>query len=315
MNIASIDIGTNTVLMTIANYDSENRTLNILKDCHNIARLGEGVDKNRSISQKAMERAENILLKYKEIALTNNVIRILACGTSALRDAQNKEEVINRLSEKLESQIEIIDGESEAKFSFIGTVDNSEPSAVIDIGGGSTEIAFGENGKLISRVSLDIGAVRVLERFFGSLPPKERNINLAIDYIQRLLSNISIPFENYKVYGVAGTVTNLASIDLNHDYFIAKFVHDYPISLDKVSLYSSKFLKQSHEELIELPSMHPNRADLMPAGSLILKLIMEKLNKKELITSIKGLRYGILKELAYRVSGYENLTINLHNIF
>ena len=135
MKLASIDIGTNTILMTISEYDEVNNRLIILKDIHNVARLGEGVDNNKYICDAAIERARAILNEYKQICVADGVHHILACATSAMRDAQNSKDVIDIFSSILDSQVEIIAGELEAKLSFIGTIDSNKLSAVIDIGG------------------------------------------------------------------------------------------------------------------------------------------------------------------------------------
>ena len=180
--------------------------------------------------------------------------------------------------------------------------------------GGSTEICFGKNGKVINRISLNFGAVRILERYFKILPPKDESVLKSKEFINKLLKSLSPENNNYDIYAVAGTATSLASIDLSLETFSAKSIHNYILSFEKVKYYSEMLLKKSHSELIAIPGMHPQRADLMPAGALILKSIMQYLIKDNVIVSIRGLRYGILKELAFRNFGTENIDINLDSI-
>jgi hypothetical protein len=174
MRIATIDIGTNTILMLVADI-SPGGILSTIRDEHSIPRLGEGVDATHLISQTALKRAVEQLRRYRLIAQDENAEMVVACGTSALRDAKNRDDVIDLMGKKTGIRVEVLSGEQEAELTYLGAVSDylqgDEPLAVLDIGGGSTELTFG-NGKTIThRRSLDVGSVRLTERILKTSPP------------------------------------------------------------------------------------------------------------------------------------------------
>src|ERR1035437_3510954 len=171
MRTAVLDIGTNTVLLLIAEVEGQN--LRVLKDDHAIARLGEGVDRTGRISEEAYQRFLSILREHEKSIQSMNVQRIIAVGTSALRDAKNRDEILRRTKEETGIEIEILTGEDEARWSYVGGLfgmNDVENATVIDIGGGSTEISFGDGHEFTHGVSLDIGALRLTERCFKTSP-------------------------------------------------------------------------------------------------------------------------------------------------
>ena len=151
---AAIDIGSNTILMVIAEQDASGK-LTILADEQSIARLGEKVDLTKEIQNEALDRAVKVLENYSIICKDYDVKYISSVATSAIRDAINGNAVIEKLSSIINSQIKIISGEDEASLSFRGTIEEPLTGTVIDIGGGSTEIISGENGKIKYKKSLD----------------------------------------------------------------------------------------------------------------------------------------------------------------
>ncbi|HEY6171171.1 MAG TPA: Ppx/GppA family phosphatase, partial [Candidatus Kapabacteria bacterium] len=148
LRVAAIDIGTNTCLMLIGELDP-NKGMTILADEHAIVRLGENVDKSRKITDEAYARLSSTLTKYRSIIDELQVTDIAACGTSALRDALNRDEILARVKNDFDINISIIEGSREAELTYLGATFDLPPAdgltAVIDIGGGSTEIAFGKN--------------------------------------------------------------------------------------------------------------------------------------------------------------------------
>ena len=182
---AGIDIGTNTLLMTIG-YN-ENGKLHVIEDYHSIVRLGEELNQNGYVLDSACNRAVESLKKCKILCEKHGVTKINAVATSAMRDAANSADIKSRLESALGSEIRIIHGEEEAKLSFLGTVEDDSHSVVIDIGGGSTEIVFGKGSEILFRKSLQIGAVRLTEKFVSSLPPTEQEVNNCIKYIDKHL--------------------------------------------------------------------------------------------------------------------------------
>lgn len=294
--LASIDIGTNTILMTIATGDSPSN-FKILEDIHSIARLGEGVSKTKIISQDAVKRAELILKDYRLILDKHKVERVLAVCTSAMRDARNGLEIIHLFEKILNGKVIIIEGEKEANLSFYGTIEDPLESAVIDIGGGSTEIILGNNNEVNYRISTILGAVRLSEQFFQSLPPNKYEAEVLKNYIQAELSNIPLGDFNGKVYAVAGTATTLASMDLNLKEFDKDLIHNHVLKLNRIEDLSRELLSSRTEDIVLKYNIPQRRADVLPAGALILMEIVKSMNKTEIFASTFGLRYGVLKRM------------------
>lgn len=299
MKIAGIDIGTNTILMSIADYSRG--FLKIIRDEQSIARLGQDLDKTGLICEEAIDRAVKILENYNKICKQTQVDLIRAAGTSALRDAKNSKEVIKILSDTLEHPIEIISGSEEAYLSFLGTIEGEYESIVVDIGGGSTEIIYGKQDKIYNHISLQLGAVRLTENFLLPHPPPKENILLAQNHIINLLNSFNFEIKSGKLYAVAGTPTTLAAISLSLKDFERDKVHLYELTFDKVNELLEILLKTEIEDIVQKFGVNPLRADVISAGALILKLIMEKLNKTIAIVSVNGLRIGLIKSLIKKV--------------
>ena len=296
MIAASIDIGSNTILMTIAEGNSSDN-YRVLDDVHSIARLGENVDKTGIISTEAINRAELILNDYRTILDKYQPEHVVAVCTSAMRDAKNNMEVISKFQEIIKGEVFIIDGETEASTSFLGTVEDSSPSAVIDIGGGSTEIIIGDNREVNYRVSTNLGAVRLTERFFSALPPMQTEIDAFVNFVQ--LETNKIPFGDFngKVYAVAGTATTLAAIDLKLKEYERSKIHNHLLYRHRVDAIAESLLSMPIESIIFALNVPARRADVLPAGSIILREIMRSMNANTLIISTCGLRYGVLKKI------------------
>lgn len=296
MRIASIDIGTNTVLMLIAEAENSNR-FRVLRQEYDVARLGQDVDKTGIINDDAIERTINILNRCNKICIEYNVEKIFCSGTSALRDAKNSAHVVKNIFDATGIKIEVITGDDEAYLSFIGAIEDDKRSFLIDIGGGSTEYIVGNIKELSFKKSLDIGAVRLTERFFSSQPPTLTEIANAENYIANLIKNeIKENINNIEYYyAVAGTATTIAtSLNGYKDQEVDK-IDGYDLKYNDLLKMFELYSKSKKEDIITKYGVHHRRADLITAGALILKVSFEILNIQELIVSSKGLRYGYLK--------------------
>lgn len=300
MRIAGIDIGTNTILMTIADYDGNN--LKIIRDEHSLARLGQNLNQTGLISEQALDRAVKILNNYKLICENLNVDRINAAGTSAMRDAKNSGEVLKILSETLNNNIRVLSGSEEANISFLGTVEDDQESMVVDIGGGSTEIIHGKETNIFNHISIQMGAVRLAEKYLLPHPPEPDKIQSAITSIRQDLDSVKFACDDCKLYAVAGTPTTLAAISLGLKDYDREKVHLYKLSKNKINHLVDLLFKTSLNDIIEKFGVNPMRADVISAGGLILKLIMEKLEKDSVIVSANGLRFGLIKSVFKNIS-------------
>lgn len=293
---AAIDIGTNTILMLIAEKQ-DGCSLKILRDDHSIARLGEKVGKTGIISQIAVQRAEEILTYYKSLCDSLGIQNISAVGTSCMRDAINSEDVRRHFEDILSAEIKVISGEEESRLTFLGTVESDNSCTVIDIGGGSTEFISGVNQTIFARKSLQIGAVRLTERYFSEFPATSSHLADAKEEIRKNLKTLPAEISGTLI-GVAGTPTSLAAIDLNVQKFETEKIHGYILPFERVREISEKLLAMSMEEIMKNPSISPKRADILPMGSLILLESMKYLCADSCTVSTKGLRYGVLSEMA-----------------
>lgn len=296
-HFAAIDIGTNTILMLIANI-IENKEFNVLFDEHKIARLGEGILQTKTIQPQAAERARVILSEYSNLCKNNGVTKFSAVGTSALRDAVNREEILKILNNAIGTEIQVIKGEEEAFLSFIGAIEDAQPSMVIDIGGGSTEIILGSGETISNKISLNMGAVKITERIFkSSQPPAVEAVKEASEYIQNQLRAVNNTVVVEKVYAVAGTPTTLAAIALELETYDDERVHLYRLPLQKIESIFTQFMEMNTQQIIDKFHIHPKRADVITAGTLILIEIIKYLKINEVIVNSHGLRYGVMKKL------------------
>jgi exopolyphosphatase/guanosine-5'-triphosphate,3'-diphosphate pyrophosphatase len=307
MRIATIDIGTNCVLLLVA--ETEGGTLTPLVERATITRLGEGVDRNRRLSPEACERTLACLSDYGRTLRELGVAHLDAVGTSAMRDAAGGEEFVARAAETLGVAPHVIDGNEEARLTFAGALSGLPVTGkvmVFDIGGGSTEIVVGEvspSGRSIaSAVSLDVGSVRLSERHLRSDPPTLSEMqNIARD-IAAALRGAPQPEPGATLVGVAGTVTQLAALELELTQYDAARVHGSKLTLDAVDRLAARLATQSVAVRRTLRGMEPARADVIVAGSAIASAVLHWSNAEELIVSDRGVRWGLAEELATRSS-------------
>jgi exopolyphosphatase/guanosine-5'-triphosphate,3'-diphosphate pyrophosphatase len=296
--IAAVDIGTNTLLMTIADVSTEG-TFTYIDDIHSIARLGQNVDASKIIQPEARQRAVAILHTYRQRCKELEVDEIRAVGTSCLRDAANQREVCAEFETVLGTPIDILSGDEEARLCFIGTIENENPTTILDIGGGSTEIISGKGNSILFRTSLDVGAVRLTERYFQILPASSEQIQKATDEIQTHIQTID-KNQFFSITAVAGTPTTLAAVSMGLTSYNSTAIHNYTLSMMNVDSIARQLLRSTLDEIITIPGVHRGRADILPAGTLILYEILNYAGQRKCTVSIKGLRYGILKEMASR---------------
>jgi exopolyphosphatase/guanosine-5'-triphosphate,3'-diphosphate pyrophosphatase len=304
MIFSTIDIGTNTILMVTASVAPDG-TVHILGDEHEIARLGKGVDATRTIVPETFDRVAGYLLDYRRIAEHLGSERIIAFGTSALRDARNNHEFIAAMHERTGIDIELLSGEDEARLTYRGALFglklDAERRGVLDIGGGSTEIATGEGDHLQQSISIDIGAVRITERFFPSLPPSAEQIEAARDYVRNELARVFDLPEKISVVGVAGTVTTFGAIAQQQEQFNAEALNGHRLSRQTISEITARLLQITLEEIRSINGVHPGRADVLPGGGIILDEFMRRYDLSELTVSTRGVRYGVMMREVERV--------------
>jgi exopolyphosphatase/guanosine-5'-triphosphate,3'-diphosphate pyrophosphatase len=298
MRLGAIDIGTNTVLMLIADVRSDG-SLEVVRDEHFIGRLGKGVDEHGNIQTDTFHRIHDILSQLKTIADSLGVTHLTACGTSALRDAENRQEFINFIKQKLAIEIRILSGTEEAELTYLGAVSDYLPYttpenyAVLDIGGGSTEIIVGSGTRVASSQSIDIGSVRLTERILKNNPPSDHALATATRLVQDHLHSISPLSPSITLIGVAGTLTTLSALDLRIPKYENILVHRHILTMESIEKIFRELRPLTLDQLRRYPQIHPARADILLAGIIILREIVRKVNISKITVSDRGLRYGI----------------------
>lgn len=296
---AAIDLGTNTLLMVVGRRPP-NGPVEILDDVHAIARMGQGVDAARQIQPQAMDRVCALLDQYRRRATDLGAVQVCAFGTSALRDAANREAFIATVAARAGVQLTTLSGSQEARLTHLGAsfgLDLPERYAVLDIGGGSTELALGSHTALERAISVDMGAVRLTERHFPSLPPTPEQRAAAASAARLALTGAFDLPGNVPLVGVAGTATTLGALDRGIKPFDTDALNGHFLSAGRVRELADFLLSLPHEEIRAIPQVSDQRADIIGAGSLILGTFLQMQKCPGITVSTRGIRYGLLLEM------------------
>jgi exopolyphosphatase / guanosine-5'-triphosphate,3'-diphosphate pyrophosphatase len=299
MITASIDIGTNTVLLLVADV-TDGIVTRVLHDEQLIARLGRGVDADRTLLHETMERAAGFLRRYKQTAEALHSERIVAVGTSALRDAANGREFCSYIAATTGIEIEILSGDDEARWTYRGGIsefkDRAESFSVLDIGGGSTEVIVGTEQTIKSKRSFDAGCVRMTERYLLSSPPTDEELAQARSAIADMLHPVRA-FDIASTLGVAvaGTATTLAALYQRLPEYDPSRVSGFRLSRQIVQELFDELQGMTSAQITALPQVSEGRADVLLAGVLILMEYLELSGLEAVLVSDRGLRYGILE--------------------
>jgi len=291
MKRAAVDIGTNSVRLLLAEYKDGN-VVNREKKLI-MTRLGKGQDGERRLGEKAIHETLQALDTYKQEWTQKGYILAGVIATSAVRDSVNPEDLIVPAREHHQIAIEIISGEKEAELGFVGavkgfsfTTDSSQ--LIIDIGGGSTELIVGANSKVISSTSIDMGAVRMTERFYQENPPHDLDIDALRHAVKALLikqGQLSVDPQLWTGIGIGGTITTLAAMDQSLETYDSDKVHGYCLSKFKVSALIERLMKLTLEEKRQLKGLEPKRADIILSGAIILEEVLSFFKMDNLIVS------------------------------
>lgn len=305
MRVAAIDIGTNTVLLLVAERN-ERGDLVAVEERATITRLGEGVDKTRTLLPAAIERTNAAIDVYAGIVERLGVERVDVVGTSAMRDAGGGEAVRAHVKSKLGVEARTISGDEEARLTFAGalsgiaTVSHTARVRVFDIGGGSTEIVHGERGKseLLFAHSYDVGSVRLTERHVRSDPP--RADELAAVRADALAAFSSVPaFESETApVGIAGTMTTLAAVSLRMESYDGARVHGLTMPVSEIERVVGELARLPLEARSAVPGLEPKRADVIVSGGLVALAYLEHVGAREVMISDRGVRWGLAERLA-----------------
>ena len=306
MKYAAIDIGTNAARLLIGELVEINDVTHLIKVSYTRIplRLGEDVFDLGRISKTKSEDFVKTMQAFQLIADIFKVNDIRAVATSAMRDAENGDKIVRKIIDETGIEIEIISGDEEARLSFIGATKefaaSDAPFLVVDIGGGSTEFVYG-NSEVEFAKSVNIGCVRMTERNIHSDPPKAEEIENARRDIQEAIAvaALTVPITQAKtLIAVAGTATSVAASALDLAKYDRHLIHLARVSAEQAHHVAITFAAMNAEQRSHVGFLHPGRADVFAAGSLVLSEIMKATGAKEFVASEADILDGIAWSLA-----------------
>jgi exopolyphosphatase/guanosine-5'-triphosphate,3'-diphosphate pyrophosphatase len=301
--VGAIDIGTNSVLLLIAAREPGRLVARLERAT--LTRLGEGVDRTRRLDPEAVRRTLACLADYGSELRRRGVRRVAAVGTSAMRDAEGGHEFLDEAERLLGARPQVVSGQLEAELTFegaLGGLDVEGPVMVFDVGGGSTEVILGharpgERARIERALSLEIGSVRLYERHVRQDPPAtEELLRVAAD-VERALTLAPRPEGDVTLVGVAGTVTTLAALELGLVNYESARVHGYRLSRTGVFALAAKLAKLDLAARKALTGLDVKRADVIPIGAEIVRRVMVFAAQDTLVTSDRGVRWGVAERL------------------
>lgn len=323
--VAAIDCGTNSIRLKIAKVNA-NGMRDVVPRMLRVVRLGQGIDETHMFAEDALQRVKSAAKEFAKVLSEHKIDAIRFVATSATRDALNRDIFEQMMFDELGVRPEVISGTEEAALSFLGATsvvsrkDLQAPYAVVDLGGGSTEIVLGGDGvniaedKVDSAYSMNIGSVRMTERHLHTDPPTEEEISCAIKDIDK---NIDEAFKHVNagkartIIGVSGTVTTMAALAIGLKHYDHKAVDGVKIALDQAYTVNDRFLHMTRERRRTYATIHPGRIDVVGGGAVVLSRVLERLAKAAyedhggvldtFVASEHGLLDGITLDLGRRI--------------
>ncbi len=308
MRLAGIDIGTLTCRLLIADLLPGGR-LKELRSERRILRLGEGVDQTKQLSAAAMDRVLCCLKEWREMIDASHVDAAAVVATSAVRDAENRDEFLDRVKREADFEIELLSGEEEARRTLLGIRSGLPPGVTdllaLDIGGGSTEFILDRPGQKPVVQSIDVGVVRLCERLLHHDPPTDEEIRQAREWVGRETKAGVADMGNYHTatfVGTAGTITSLTAMAQKLPAYEPARIHNYTLKLSTIQELEQTLLSRKKADRAGLPGLEKGREEVIAAGAIIIRTIMETLGMPSVLVSDLGLREGVLIKLARRIT-------------
>ena len=298
--VGIIDIGSNSIKFFVGEK-SEDGTIKTIIDKNDIARLGEGLRETGRISDEALERNAQSVAAFAAEAGEQGVEEIVCVGTMALRSASNSGDFAARVRELCGVKVQIIPGEEEARLSYLAILSGMpvpEGELVIfDTGGGSTEFIFGRGKELIKRFSVNLGSIRITEKFFQEDPAGEGSVEAAVKEIDEEFEAAGVVGHPVKLVGMGGTVTSMGAVKHKIVTYDSDIIQGSTLTRADIGEQIKAYKERTVEQRRELPGLQPKRAEVILAGACILKNITERLGMDELTISDRGLRHGLAFDL------------------
>jgi exopolyphosphatase / guanosine-5'-triphosphate,3'-diphosphate pyrophosphatase len=301
MRLAAIDVGTNTTRLLIA--EAQGGSYRALDRRQTFTRLSEGVDTSRTLAPQAIKRTLAAIAEYCSMCGEFGVERLSVAGTSAVRDARNAQEFLSAATLLAGAQAVALSGPEEARLSFLGATAElpDRECLVFDIGGGSTEFVAGRPPlQIAGRISLDIGAVRLTERYLPSDPPATEemlSLEAAIDaQLDRVAEHLEVP-DGATLIGLGGTVTTLAALSLGLDRYESELVDGSIVRRESMDALYRSLARMPVAARTRMPVLPEGRADVIVAGAAILSRTLARWSFPELLVSEKDILDGLVLQM------------------
>jgi exopolyphosphatase / guanosine-5'-triphosphate,3'-diphosphate pyrophosphatase len=300
VKLATVDVGTNTTLLLVAE-GTHPGDVAVLADRAEITRLGRGIGGDGQLGAEGIARTLEVLGEYAATARAHGA-PVLAVGTEALRRAPNAADFLTPAARILGAPVRVIDGDREAELTFAAALASfpeisQAPVAVVDIGGGSTEVIVSEQGLVRSRVSLPLGSVSLTERHLSSDPAAPEEIAVLVAEVEQALQAIpprSSGGETLALVGTAGTVTTLCAMALGLTSYDPGRVHGHRLERAELDAQIERLVRSTQVGRERMAGLDPRRADVILAGALILHGITRRLGAGSLLVNDRGIRWGLL---------------------
>jgi exopolyphosphatase/guanosine-5'-triphosphate,3'-diphosphate pyrophosphatase len=310
VRLAAIDVGTNTIRLLIGEPDGRGGYRPVV-GAQEITRLGQGLLPDRTLQPEPMRRSLEVLARFRRLCADQGVAAIAAGGTSALREARNRDEFLSRARREADLEIALISGEEEARLTLLGirAALNPPPHSMLmlDIGGGSTELLLADGPRILGLVSTGLGAVKLTETYLTGDPPTPAQLDAAGRATDERLARVrraELPAwaGSPAFVGTAGTITTLAAVDLALDVYDPARVNGHRLTRERVAGLLTDLARMPLSRRRQVRGLEPARADIIVAGTLICLSALRTLAFPALTVSDGGLREGMLLDLLHRTS-------------
>ncbi|HEY3140019.1 MAG TPA: Ppx/GppA phosphatase family protein [Acidimicrobiales bacterium] len=311
--IAAVDLGTNSTRVLVARAGTETGSgsgvpLEALARRNTITRLGQGVDATGRLADEAVERTLNTLREYREDIDKHGAERVRVAATSAARDAANRDSFFDAVEEIIGARPELLSGEEEGRMAFRGATGELDPSLapflVVDIGGGSTEFILGsarDPGEVEGVISVDVGCVRLTEKFLLHDPPQPEELTASISLVEAYLEDVRRELPGIAgvktLVGVAGTITTVAAVEIGLPAYDRDRTHHFRLSREAAEEVFRTLATESRADRIHNPGLEEARADVIVGGCCVLVAIMRRLGFDEMVVSEADILDGLALSL------------------
>lgn len=300
VRVAAIDVGTNSTRLLVA--EEQPGGFRPIDRRMVITRLGEGVDRRRSLAPEALRRTLATIADYAAVCGDLGVERLRVTGTSAVRDAHNRNDFFSGVKQLTGTAPELLSGDHEARATFLGVLmdlDDSVPVLVVDIGGGSTELVYGHR-QPERLLSLDFGCVRMFEKHLGSDPPTQDELGALRGEVDGALAEAKAELEvpaGTRLVGVAGTVTQLAALKAGIPVHDPDVTHHAVLTHGDVRRLARRLESLPYDARRRVKGLEPGRVDVIIAGVEILLAVLEAFDAPEVLSSEKDILDGLVLQI------------------